>query len=172
VKTIAVARISSSTHWLSDEQVRAAFEGRVSKRLAATGVEVVPVSAWDDLWRRYADDVGGVYDAQTGEADEEKFETVRDAVIPELVESRRVDAFLYVQVELVDSFGVKGKSRRSAGRTSTSTGPGDGRNPGSGQTRAVRPSDEILADPQVLDHATAVVLEAFAPSPSAPTDGR
>ncbi len=209
VKTIAVARISSSTHWLSHEQVRTAFEGRVSKRLAAAGVEVVPVSAWDELWTRYADDVGGVFDAQTGEADQEKFEVVRDAVIRELVESRRVDAFLYVQVKLVDSFGVKGKPT-VCGEDVDVYWPGGWKDPGLGeaaslvrsacltgllvdakgetlsglqaplvgvetydeQTRAVRPSDEILADPQVLDHATSIVLEAFAPSPSARTDER
>ena len=94
VDTVALAPIGAATDALSDAEARAKFEGRAIERLEASGIRVVPAAVFDRSWQRYADDVGGVYDAATGVVDAARFEIVRAAVYRELAETDGVDAVL------------------------------------------------------------------------------
>lgn len=107
VETVALAAFHSSIAEIEPERVEAAFEGRFTERLTGWGIEVIPSAVWRETWRRYAEDVGGVYDRSSGQADEKKFEAVREAVYRDLVERYSVDAILYVDVKLVEHFGVR-----------------------------------------------------------------
>jgi len=106
VKTVALAPVRSATVVVKVDQADAAFTERATLQLRAAGLTVLDPSVWDGLWRRYAEDVGGVYDVSTGEADEQKHATVRDAVVRELVEVHHVDAILYLAVRVAEHFGV------------------------------------------------------------------
>ncbi len=108
LKTIAVAPLDSWTGGVKPEQVEAAFEQRVVAQLVAADRTVIGPDDWKAIWRRHADDVGGIYDASTGKPDDEKLETVREAVIRELRETRQIDAILYVTVRPSEIFGLGG----------------------------------------------------------------
>jgi hypothetical protein len=106
VRTVAIVPPFSATIVVEREQVEEAFLGRTIDRLAASGLKVVGPEIWDEIWRRYAGDVGGVYDASTGKSDQEKYRTVADATYRELVEAHSVDAILYLSIRPVDTYGV------------------------------------------------------------------
>ncbi len=107
VETVALAAFHSSVADIEPERVEEAFEGRLTERLTGWGIEVIPSSVWRRIWRRYAEDVGGIYDRSSGEADEQKFAVVREAVYRDLVENHSADAILYVDVKLVEDYGVR-----------------------------------------------------------------
>ncbi|MBK7948013.1 MAG: hypothetical protein IPK00_04580 [Deltaproteobacteria bacterium] len=106
VRTVAIAPPSSATVVVAREQVEEAFLGRTTERLAVSGLRIVGPGIWSEIWRRYAGDVAGVYDASTGEVDQEKYRTVEDATYRELVELHSVDAILYLTVRPVETYGV------------------------------------------------------------------
>lgn len=106
VRSVAIATPFSVTPIVEAEQVAAAFLGRATDRLTTSGLRVVGPEIWDEIWRRYAGDVGGVYDASTGEVDEEKWRTVEDATYRELVEVHSIDAILYLMVRPAETYGV------------------------------------------------------------------
>lgn len=126
VKTVAIASLGSRVPRLSSDQVAAVFEGRAVERLEKAGVAVVGTGVWEEVWRRYADDIGGVYDATTGEADEEKYTTVKEAVTRELVEEHGVDAILFLLVAAVENEGVM-RDVRACGGTVEVYWPGNWR---------------------------------------------
>lgn len=149
MKTVAFAPFRSLTAIVRREQVQVAFEGRATERLIRAGVKVVAPAVWDELWRRYADDVGGVYDASTGEADEEKYAAVRNAVYRELVETHDVDGILYLEVRVVEHYGVR-QSPQVCGQVIVPYWPGGwGTNPGRNATSLVRSTClvGVLVDP-------------------------
>jgi hypothetical protein len=108
VKTIALAPLDSWIGTVKPEQVEAAFERRAVDHLERAGRTVVEPAVWKAIWRRYADDVGGLFDASTGKADEKKLATVREAVIRELVETRAIDGVLRLEVRPSEIYAVGG----------------------------------------------------------------
>jgi hypothetical protein len=111
VRTVAIVPLFSTTNVVAREQVEAAFLGRARDRLTTSGLRVVGPEVWDVIWRRYADDVDGIYDPSTGEADDEKYRTVEDATRRELAEKHAVDAILSLSVRPVDTYGVAAMPR-------------------------------------------------------------
>lgn len=106
VDTVALAPVGAAPDALSDAEARRLFEKRATERLEQVGFRVVPGKVYDRMWARYADEVGGVYDESTGEADDARLEIVRDAVYRELSEVHGVDAVLALRVVVVDSPGI------------------------------------------------------------------
>jgi hypothetical protein len=80
---------------------RAAIEPIVTERLKAGGFAVVGSEETEKFWRRAAGDVGAVFDPVTGDIDEARFKTVRDAVHRDLGKERDVDAILYLSISPV-----------------------------------------------------------------------
>lgn len=106
VKTVALAPLRSGIEGVKPEQVEAAFEQRAIDRLVGSGLIVVEPAVWKASWRRYAEDVGGIFDVSTGKPDEERLATVQEAVIRELVETRGIEGILWLAVQPIDVHGV------------------------------------------------------------------
>jgi hypothetical protein len=74
------------------DRVCAGFEQLVAAELQAHGYEVVPSKVFREIWRRYAEDLGGVFDPVTGEALEKKHELTWEHTGRELEAKHGVDA--------------------------------------------------------------------------------
>lgn len=108
IEVVALSPIRVGTPSLDPERVVEAFEERIATHLEDAGLKVIRPAVWDALWRRYAADVGPVFDASTGEVDDENYEVVRDAVYRALVEEHDADGMLWLAVRVEDSRGFRG----------------------------------------------------------------
>ena len=61
----------------------------------------MPSEVWSDIYRRAAEDVGGIFDTSTGERDEEKSDLVQETLETELATQHGVDALLVLRVKQV-----------------------------------------------------------------------
>lgn len=114
--TVALMPLRSAMPHVEREQVVAAFEDRLVRRLEAAGLRVLRPSVWDELWRRYAADVGQIFDPKTGKVDEERRRTVYEAVVRELGEAHAVDAILFAAVTEDTHYGVYSIADACGGR--------------------------------------------------------
>lgn len=153
VDRVALAAMTSEAAQIRSAQAEAAFFGRVDERLGRSGVEVVEPSLWPTLWRRYAEDVGGIFDPSTGKGDEEKFAVVRAAVHRELAEAHGIDGILYLRIGVVEHSGVRGDVNACGGAASPYWPANRARNPQEAASlvrtaclvgRLVRPGGETL----------------------------
>lgn len=101
VQTIALAPLTAASTLADRKSAWAQLEPMVTERLKAGGFAVVPSEEMEKLWRRAANDVGGVFDPVTGEVDKTRFETVEAAVYRDLGTDRDVDAVLYLTIAAV-----------------------------------------------------------------------
>ncbi len=102
VKTIALVPHPVPYELMDADAARATFEPIATEKLEAAGFEVIPSSVWSEIWRTAAQDVGGVYDAQTLEPNDEKLELVLDTTLHRLRADYGVDARLYFKVAIVE----------------------------------------------------------------------
>jgi hypothetical protein len=101
VRTIALAPLVASAAFVDNPAARARLEPIVSEQLRTGGFAIVPSEEMEALWRRAAEDLGGIYDPITGEAKKETFEAVKSTVFRELAGQRSVDAVLYLVISPV-----------------------------------------------------------------------
>jgi hypothetical protein len=104
VRTIAIAPLLANANLVDREYARAQIEPLVGERLRAGGFQVVASAEMERLWRRAADDVGGIFDPVSGKMNKERFEAVQVAVYRDLRTERGTDAVLYVSISAVDLY--------------------------------------------------------------------
>ncbi len=96
--------------------MRAGMETRLADALRKHGFEVLDSQHFEAQWRRFSEQLGGVYDPTTGRVDPEKHAIVREFTLRELATTLHVDAVLtsyignrelesYVSFEFGDRFG-------------------------------------------------------------------
>ena len=96
VKRIVVRPIRVRADLDGGEQIVKRVMHGIGSRLEEMGYEVVEDASFDELWRRFAEEVGGVYDTTTGVADEEKYKLVREYTLRELASEYDVDAYVHL----------------------------------------------------------------------------
>ena len=74
--------------------LRAEFERLFAQELERRGYTVTPSSVFAETWKRFSSDLGGVYDAVTGVADDAKWDAAWGHTLRELERGRGVDAAL------------------------------------------------------------------------------
>jgi hypothetical protein len=104
VRTIALAPIRVNADLVDPVTARERLEPLVAAKLAAAGFRIVASEELERLWRSAADDVGGVFDPVTGEADDERYQAVESAVHHELRAQHGVDAVLRMWIDTVELF--------------------------------------------------------------------
>jgi len=106
IRTIAMVPAYVPQSMMSLADTRATFEPFAKDRLESAGFQVIPSETWAELWQQAAADLGGVYDASTGEVDEERFLLVREAVYRTLESEYGAHAVLYLNVSLNDLYST------------------------------------------------------------------
>lgn len=115
VRVVAIQPLTTATAVVDRDRVSAVFGARVEARLEAAGRRVVGPEVWEEIWARYAGDVGDIFDPSTGKADEQRYMTVRDAVVRELADAHGIDGWLRVFVGVNESFGVSDQAKACGG---------------------------------------------------------
>lgn len=102
VQTIALAPLRVSP-WLAEPAfARAQIEPLAVARLVEGGFAVVPSAEMERLWGSIAVEVGNLFDPESGEVDQERWEAVEAAVYRDLQSEHGVDAVLYLWISSVD----------------------------------------------------------------------
>ena len=102
IRTIALAPLRVHADLGEPDPARPAIEAAVTERLVAGGFTIVGSDEMGRLWREVARAVGDVFDPITGVAEPKRYKAVEEAVYRELGARHRVDAVLYLQLEVVD----------------------------------------------------------------------
>ncbi len=76
------------------DEVAARYEHLITKRLEAAGFTVIPCAEYASIWDPMVEQMGGLYDPVTGDADEGKLEAIRLHTANELVGRFNIDAFV------------------------------------------------------------------------------
>lgn len=82
------------------ERVRVELEGLIAAELEKRGYTVVPSEAFADTWRRFATDLGGVYDPISGMPDAQKYVLAQQHTVRELERTQNVDGVLSASIAL------------------------------------------------------------------------
>lgn len=113
-RTVALAPTAASEGYpFPDESLAADWltpiDRGVDSTLRAAGIETVAVDSYVVLWDAVLDSIGDLYDAETGELDEERFEAARATLFRVLTERFGASAVLYPEVVVVMA-GYRGGS--------------------------------------------------------------
>lgn len=103
------------------EEVSARYEALITERLETAGFKVIPSSEFSSIRDPMIEQMGGMYDSITGEADEEKLEAVRLHVRNELIAKFDIDAYIAPIIRIVKA-NWSGNSARWGGVTDTVSG--------------------------------------------------
>jgi hypothetical protein len=99
--TIALASTVVVAEMEDMEPVTVEFDSLIETSLREAGFSVVPAREFSQLLEKAANQVGGVYDPETGEPDREKIRTIQGLAIGELRSRFEPDAVLYPTIEVV-----------------------------------------------------------------------
>ena len=83
------------------DEVAARYEALITERLETAGFKVIPSSEFSSIRDPMIEQLGGVFDSITGEADEEKLEAVRLHTTNELIAKFDIDAYVRPGVMVV-----------------------------------------------------------------------
>jgi hypothetical protein len=91
------------------DEVAARYEYLITKRLEAAGITVIPCAEYASIWDPMVEQMGGMYDAVTGELDKGKLESIRLHTSNELVGQFNIDALVRpaIVVTKADWYGNK-----------------------------------------------------------------
>ena len=103
------------------EEVSARYEALITERLETAGFKVIPSSEFSSIQDPMIEQMGGMFDPITGEADEEKLEAVRLHTMNELIAKFDIDAYIVPRIVLVKA-GWSGNSAYWSGVTDTVSG--------------------------------------------------
>lgn len=81
-------------------RVRAELETLITAELEKRGYTVIGSKTFAEIWRRYAADLGGVFDPVTGMPDAEKYALAQQHTVRELERTQNVDAVLTASIGL------------------------------------------------------------------------
>ncbi len=101
VKTIALAPVGMPTWIKGQEDLRKSLEGEITKKLQASGFTILPSPKWEEVWKKYSEQLGGYFDPVSGKFDEAKYRTARDYTLREVKKIYNPDAVLYARVQVV-----------------------------------------------------------------------
>ena len=76
----------------SPDAVTTSFEALIATKLRNAGYTVVPSAAYEAVWERAKQQIGGYFDPVTGRRDEAKFKAVRTHALREIADTEKVDA--------------------------------------------------------------------------------
>jgi hypothetical protein len=82
------------------ERLRAELEGLIAAELEKRGYTVVSSQVFAETWRRFARDLGGVYDPVSGMPDAQKYLLAQQHTVRELERTQKVDAVLSPSIAL------------------------------------------------------------------------
>jgi len=80
------------------DEVAARYEALITEQLETAGYKVIPASEFSSIRDPMIEQLGGVFDSITGEADEEKLEAVRLHTMNELIAKFDIDAYVSPRV--------------------------------------------------------------------------
>jgi hypothetical protein len=103
------------------EEVSARYEALITERLETAGFKVIPSSEFSSIQDPMIEQMGGMFDSITGEADEEKLEAVRLHTMNELIAKFDIDAYVAPKIVLVGANWM-GNAAGWDGVTDTTTG--------------------------------------------------
>ncbi len=105
------------------DEVAARYEALITERLEAGGFKVIPSSEYSSIWDPMLEQLGGVFDPITGEADEEKLEALRTHTTNELIAKFKIDGFVIPRID-VTTASWSGNTATWDGVTDETTGKG------------------------------------------------
>ena len=103
IRTIAVAPVSPPAEVEVAESSLVNIEAMIEEMLVAAGYHCVSASEYGATWDRILAQMGGLYDSETGELDELRFEVAGEQLRRDLLEVHRSDHVLYPEIWIVDA---------------------------------------------------------------------
>ena len=82
------------------DEVAARYEALITERLEAAGFKVIPSGAFSSIWDPMIEQLGGLFDPITGQADEEKLKAVQSRITNELITKFDIDGYVRPRVEV------------------------------------------------------------------------
>ena len=86
------------------DEVAARYEALITERLETAGFKVISSSEFSSIRDPMIEQLGGVFDPLTGEADEEKLEAVRLHTMNELIAKFDIDAYVSPRVVVTKAY--------------------------------------------------------------------
>ncbi len=86
-----------------EEEVSTRYETLISERLEEAGFKVIPPSKFENTWNRMVEQLGGIYDPNTGKRDDEKLNAIQEHTINELKAKFEIDGYVSPRVEVVEA---------------------------------------------------------------------
>ncbi len=86
------------------EEVSARYEALITEQLETAGFKVIPSREYSDIRKRLTDQVGDLYDQQTGEANQEKLDAVWTNSLLRLAEQFNTQAYLLPKIVRVGAY--------------------------------------------------------------------
>ena len=105
------------------DEVSARYEALITEQLETAGFKVIPSREYSDIRKGLTDQVGNLYDPQTGEANQEKLDEVRTNSLLRLTEQFNTQAYIVPKIVRVGAYwsgnttSWDGIERRTAGET-------------------------------------------------------
>jgi len=103
------------------EEVSARYEALITERLEAAGFKVIPSEESSSIRNSMVEQLGGIYDPNTGQVAEEKRQAVSDHLVQEMNAKFDIDAYIVPKIERVKA-GWSGNSAAWGGVTETVSG--------------------------------------------------
>jgi hypothetical protein len=101
VKRIALAPIAVPPQLEVSESTKLRLDSLIEAKLQEAGFATYPAKNWAAVFTRVQQEVGGLFDAQTGNLDESKVKTVLARTIDEIRGRFQLDAVLFPRVHVV-----------------------------------------------------------------------
>ncbi|MDX2053216.1 MAG: hypothetical protein SFV15_12535 [Polyangiaceae bacterium] len=102
VTTLAYSPLFTTKDAQTDQFVNA-VGGQLGRRLQSIGVTLLRPEPWNECWLPAVEEAGGLYNARTGEFDEQKEARVRWKCEQDLGQRLRIDGFLEVDIIAVSA---------------------------------------------------------------------
>jgi hypothetical protein len=98
VKKVALVPVHFSRDVNDPDALKGRIEALVAAKLNRGGIDVIPSSVYEGLWRPMVVDMGGIFDRMTGKLDAAKAKIVREHTLRELRSRHGADGVLYLSV--------------------------------------------------------------------------
>jgi len=79
------------------------FDTLIEDALVVAGYECVPGGEYTAVWERILGQMDGLYDVETGELDDFRFEVARDQLVQDLIEMYHPDYVVYPEIWIVEA---------------------------------------------------------------------
>lgn len=102
VKIVSMRPVTLADFDRKDE-VAARYEALITERLEGAGFTVIPSSEFLSIWDPMVEQLGGLFDPVTGEADQEKLDAVRSHTTNELIAKFNIDGFVRPRIDVIQA---------------------------------------------------------------------